>query len=70
MCIRCRKYFSIISSALSLEISLNMFRRSREMRHRVGGFCACVCMSLLMYLSISLVMVWYMKFDPPLIPMA
>ena len=58
MRIRCGKCCEMMSMDFSLEISLNMFLRSREMRHIMEWFCFWLFLYLVMYLSISLVMIW------------
>ena len=55
--LRCGKCVLIMFIALLLEISLNMLQRSSDIAHLEGGLCSNICMSLLIYLSISILMV-------------
>ena len=60
----------IMPRALSLGISLNMFCMSKDTRHLVGGLVSVSSCFLVIHLSISLLIVCYTKFDPPLTPIA
>ena len=51
------KCLFIMSRALSLGISLNIFCMSNDTRHLVGGFVLVSSCVLVMYLSISLLIV-------------
>ena len=67
---RCGKYCSIISVGRSIEISLNMLQISRAITHLLGGLVLISSLFLVIYFSISILIVWWIKLLPPLTPIA